>query len=231
MEHRPTRAVMSAYAFGQADLRGFEHPCRVRVRVVARRFARLASPSFSAAPAGPCSTAFCCASTLEGTLPGARASRPLEPTGGPSAHLRAGRPRSQEPLRSAPFLGARASCPLEHTGGPSAHMRAGRPRSQGRPLRSAPSPGPRASCPLEHTGGPTAHMRAGRPRSQGRPLRSAPSPGPRASCPLEHTGGPSAHLRAGRPRSRENRANVSSRMTSPARSAQIQLETLYGSAS
>ena len=62
---------------------------------------------------------------------GPRASCPLQPTGGPAAHLRAGRPRSQEPLRSAPFPGPRASCPLQPTGGPAAHLRAGRPRSQG----------------------------------------------------------------------------------------------------
>ena len=64
-------------------------------------------------------------------FPGARASCPLQLTGGPSAHLRAGRPRSQEPLRSVLSLGARAACPLQHTGGPAAHLRAGRPRSQG----------------------------------------------------------------------------------------------------
>ena len=75
----------------------------------------------------------------QGAFPGPRASCPLQLTGGPSAHLRARRPRSQgHPLRTAPFPGPRAACPLQHTGGPSAHLRAGRPRSQ-EPLRSAPS--------------------------------------------------------------------------------------------
>ena len=72
--------------------------------------------------------------------PGPRASCPLQHTGGPSAHLRAGRLRSQEPLRSALSPGPRASCPLQLTGGPPAHLRARRPRSQ-EPLRSAPFPG------------------------------------------------------------------------------------------
>ena len=71
-------------------------------------------------------------------FPGSRASCPHQHTGGPAAHLRAGRPRSQEPLRSVPFPGSRASCPHQHTGGPSAHLRAGRPRSQ-EPLRTAHS--------------------------------------------------------------------------------------------
>ena len=158
---------------------------------------------------------------------GARASCPLQHTGGPSAgrplpasgRVRAGRPRSQgQPLRSAPSPGPRASCPLEHTGGPSAgrplpasgRVRAGRPRSQGRPLRSASFPGSRAARPLEHTGGPSAgrplpasgRVRAGRPRSQGRPLRSAPFPGSRASCP-QRAGGPRLSMRARCPRSRE----------------------------
>ena len=100
-------------------------------------------------------------------FPGPRASCPHQHTGGPSAHMRAGRPRSQgHPLRTAPFLGARASCPHQHTGGPSAHMRAGRPRSQ-EPLRSAPFPGSRASCPHQHTGGlrPTCGRAARAPRN------------------------------------------------------------------
>ena len=67
-----------------------------------------------------------------GAFLGTRASCPLQHTGGPAAHLRAGRPRSQgKPFCTDAFLGTRASCPLQHTGGPAAHLRAGRPRSQG----------------------------------------------------------------------------------------------------
>ena len=76
-------------------------------------------------------------------------------TCGPPAHMRAGRPRSQDAAstRTGVDLGSRASCPLEHTGGPSAgrpfpasgRVRAGRPRSQGA-LRRAGRVGAGVRC-------------------------------------------------------------------------------------
>ena len=114
---------------------------------------------------------------------GPRAARPLQLTGGPAAHLRAGRPRSQgHPLRSAPFPGPRAARPLQHSGGPAAHLWAGRPRSQGHPLRSAPCPGPRAARPLQLTGGPAARA-GGPPALPGTPAPLSAFPGTAGGSP------------------------------------------------
>ena len=103
--------------------------------------------------------------------PGPRAARPLQLTGGPPAHLREGRPRSQEhPLRSALSPGPRAARPLQLTGGPPAHLRASRPRSQ-EPLRSAPFPGTAGGSPA------STHRRASGPLAGGSPaLPGTPAP-------------------------------------------------------
>ena len=98
---------------------------------------------------------------------GPRAACPLGHTGGPAAHLRAGRPRSQgnpsarrlprDRGRLARFnspVGLRPTCGRAARG----------PRN---PSARRLSLGPRAARPLQHTGGPSAHLRAGRPRSQG----------------------------------------------------------------
>ena len=107
---------------------------------------------------------------------GARASCPLRHTGGPSAHVRAGRPRSQEPLRSVPFPGSAGILPASTHRWACGPLAGGTPALPGTVPLGCLSLGARASCPLRHTGGPSAHVRAGRPRSQ-EPLRSAPFPG------------------------------------------------------
>ena len=95
----------------------------------------------------------------------------LRNTCGPSAHLRAGRPRSQEHRSAwALSLGPRASCPLQHTGGPSQHLWAfgplagGTPALPGTPFRMGAFPGTAGILPASthrrgpgNTGGPSEH--------------------------------------------------------------------------
>ena len=133
---------------------------------------------------------------------GPRASCPLQHPGGPAAHMRAGRPRSQEPLRSAPFPGSAGSLPA------STHGWALGPRAGGPP--AVPGTAPLGAFPWErgHLARfdtpvglrPTCGRAARGPRNRSARCLSL---GARASCPLGHTGGPAAHVRAGRPRSQE----------------------------
>ena len=98
-----------------------------------------------------------------GAVLGPRASRPLQPTGGPVPHVRVSRP-------------------LQHPGGPSAHMRAGRPRSQGRRTATAKPYHPRGA---QHVpGGFAVKARSGRVPSwdRGRLARFNPRVGRRPTC-------------------------------------------------
>ena len=122
---------------------------------------------------------------------GPRAACPPQLTGGPAAHLRAGRPRSQEPLRSAPFPGTAGGSPASTHRWACGPLAGGSPALPGTPplgafpgtAGSLPASTHRWACrPLQLTGGPAAHLRAGRPRSQ----EEAPHRSLTALSPLSH---------------------------------------------
>ena len=103
--------------------------------------------------------------------PGPRAARPLQLTGGPAAHLRAGRPRSQEPLRSATFPGTAGGSPA------STHRWACRPLAGGSPALPGETP-PLGDFPGTAGGSPAStHRWAFGPLAGGPPaLPGTPAP-------------------------------------------------------
>ena len=68
---------------------------------------------------------------------GPRASCPLQHTGGPAAHLRAGRPRSQEPLRSGAFPGTAGILPASTHRWACGPLAGGSPALPGTPPQGA----------------------------------------------------------------------------------------------
>ena len=150
---------------------------------------------------------------------GARASCPLQHTGGLSEHLWALRPTcgrdARGPRNSVPHgrlpwergHPARFNTPvgLRNTGGPSAHLRARRPRSQEQRSAWALALGARASCPLQHTGGLSEHrwafgpLAGETPALPGTPFRMGAFPGTVGILPASTHRWDCGPRRAGRP--------------------------------
>ena len=147
---------------------------------------------------------------------GSRASRPQvgrRPTG---VFMRARCPRSRGRRQAErPSLGARASRPQVGRRPTGVFMRARCPRSQGKRRAERASLGARASRPQVGRRPTGVFMRARCPRSQGKRRAERASLGARASRPQVGRRPTGVLKRARRPRSRENRANVSGRMTNP----------------